>query len=365
MSRSFEVDVNPNIIKWARENAGWSIEEIASKLKTSIENYKRIESGIKKPTYRQLELLSKYFKRPLSVFFLPKPPYEEPIASSFRVLPKSENLYSKGFRLALRKSRYYQSVARELMNAMGYDVSSPINKYSLSDSPKTAAQKERENAGISIKKQLKWKNAYETFNNWRKIVEEKNIFIFQFKFPLEDARGFCLMGKPPIIVVNSSDNILARIFTLFHEYAHILLGISEIYTEEIITDRKIEEWCNSFAAEFLIPESVVKEDPDFQILTQLERNVFEILEELSRNFIVESIYSITGDDLRKLASKLIEYEFIKGVEIQDDRLLVKVEGNWVEEFLNIMESFKPVHHITSIEHVKADLGELYAKIVSS
>jgi len=48
MSRSFEVDVNPNIIKWARENAGWRIEEIASKLKTSIENYKRIESGIAK-----------------------------------------------------------------------------------------------------------------------------------------------------------------------------------------------------------------------------------------------------------------------------------------------------------------------------
>jgi len=35
-------------IKRARENAGWSIEEIASKLKTSIENYKRIESGIAK-----------------------------------------------------------------------------------------------------------------------------------------------------------------------------------------------------------------------------------------------------------------------------------------------------------------------------
>ena len=52
MSRSFEVDVNPNIIKWARESAGWSIEEIAGKLKTSAENYKRIESGLKRPTYR-------------------------------------------------------------------------------------------------------------------------------------------------------------------------------------------------------------------------------------------------------------------------------------------------------------------------
>jgi len=286
MRRSFEVDVNPEIIKWVRKSAGWSIEEIASKLKTSIENYKRIESGIKKPTYRQLELLSKYLKRPLSVFFLPRPPQEEPIASSFRILPKAENLYSKEFRLALRKARYYQSVAKELMSAIGYDMSAPINKYTLSNSPKTAAQKEREGAGISIEKQLKWKNAHEAFNNWRRIVEKENILIFQFKFPLKDARGFCLMGTPPIIVINSSDNILARIFTLFHEYAHILLGISEVYIEEIITDRRVEEWCNSFAAEFLIPGSIVKEDSDFKILTQLEGNVLEILEELSKKYKV-------------------------------------------------------------------------------
>jgi len=314
MSRSFEVDVNPNIIKWARENAGWSIEEIASKLKTSVENYKRIESGLKRPTYRQLELLSKYFKRPLSVFFLPEPPQEEPIASSFRILPKAENLYSKEFRLALRKARYYQSVAKELMSAIGYDMSAPINKYTLSNSPKTAAQKEREETGVSIEKQLKWKNAYEAFNNWRKLVEGKNVLVFQFKFPLEDARGFCLMGTPPIIVINSSDNILARIFTLFHEYAHILLGISEIYTEEIITDRKIEGWCDSFTAEFLISGSVVKEDPDFQILIQSKENVLEILEELSRKYKVSKKAILVRLKTLNLISHKKYKAFIQAIE---------------------------------------------------
>ena len=314
MSRSFEVDVNPEIIKWARESAGWSIEEIASKLKTSIENYKKIESGIKKPTYRQLELLSKYLKRPLSVFFLPQPPQEEPIASSFRILPKAENLYSKEFRLALRKARYYQSVAKELMSAIGYEISTPINKYTLSDFPKIVAQKEREETGVFIGKQFKWKNAYEAFNNWRKLVEDKNVFVFQFKFPLKEARGFCLMGTPPIIVINSSDNILARIFTLFHEYAHILLGISEIYTEEIITDRKIEEWCDPFAAEFLIPSNVVKEDPDFQILIQLKENVLEILEELSRKYKVSKKAILVRLKTLNLISHKQYETFIQAIE---------------------------------------------------
>ena len=286
MSGSFEVDVNPRIIKWARESAGYRIDEIANKLKTSVENYEKIEAGIKKPTFRQLELLSKYFNRPLSTFFLPEPPKEDLIVSSFRVLPKVQNLYSKEFYLALRKAHYYQSVARELTNAMGYNISAPINEYNLRNSPEKSAQIERENIGISIEKQLKWKNAYEAFNNWRRVIEEKNILVFQFKFPLEDARGFCLIDNPPVIVINSSDNILARIFTLLHEYAHILIGISEIYTEEIVIDKQIENWCNLFTAEFLIPARIVKETPDFEDIIKLKKDALQTLENLSSKYKV-------------------------------------------------------------------------------
>lgn len=35
MARSFEVEINPEVLKWARQNAGWTIEEVAKKLKTS------------------------------------------------------------------------------------------------------------------------------------------------------------------------------------------------------------------------------------------------------------------------------------------------------------------------------------------
>jgi len=41
MGRSFVVDINPEIIKWARESAGWSLEEISKKLKLSKRNIKR------------------------------------------------------------------------------------------------------------------------------------------------------------------------------------------------------------------------------------------------------------------------------------------------------------------------------------
>ncbi|MCX7871615.1 MAG: helix-turn-helix domain-containing protein, partial [bacterium] len=67
---SLEVKINPDIIKWARESGGWSIEEISKKLKITKENFEKIEAGEKHPTFKQLETLAKYFKRPIAVFFL-------------------------------------------------------------------------------------------------------------------------------------------------------------------------------------------------------------------------------------------------------------------------------------------------------
>ena len=289
--KSLEVSINPEVIKWARENAGFSIEEISKKLKTSKENFEKIESGSKLPTFRQLELLANYFKRPVAIFFLPEPPEEPSIVSSFRILPKSKPEFSKDLRLAIRKARYYQSISNDLMKGLGIDTKPKIRAYTLHDNPQESAREERERIGITVEEQFKWKNAYEAFNVWRLAIESRNILVFQFKFPIEGARGFSLMDKePPVIAINSADNILARIFTLFHEYAHIILGITEIYAgeEEVITDKNVENWCDSFASEFLIPEEVLKEDRDFQTFKQISPRVPnpELLKNLSEKFKV-------------------------------------------------------------------------------
>jgi len=305
--KSLEVSINPEIIKWARESAGWSIEEISKKLKISRENFGKIESGSKLPTFRQLEFLANYFKRPVAIFFLPEPPKEPSIASSFRILPKSEREFSKDLRLAIRKARYYQSISNDLTKDLGIDSKPKIAVATLQDNPQEFAQAERERLGVSLDEQFKWKNAYSAFNVWRSAIESRNILVFQFKFPIEDARGFSLMDKEPLVIaINSTDNILARIFTLFHEYAHIILGITEIYAgeEEVITDRGVENWCDSFASEFLVPQEVLKEDEDFQFFIQSRRLSPELLQELSKKFKVSQKAILTR--LRTL--DLIEYD---------------------------------------------------------
>ncbi|MCX7944138.1 MAG: ImmA/IrrE family metallo-endopeptidase, partial [Deltaproteobacteria bacterium] len=139
-------------------------------------------------------------------------------------------------------------------------------------------------------------------------------FVFQFKFPLEAARGFSLLDKnPPVIAINSTDNILARIFTLFHEYAHILLGITEIYQEEVYKDQQIENWCDTFASEILVPESALKKDEDFQKFSTSKQIQPDLLEQLSQKFKVSkkailtrlrTLNLITFDEYQEQSKKL-------------------------------------------------------------
>jgi Zn-dependent peptidase ImmA (M78 family)/DNA-binding XRE family transcriptional regulator len=303
--RSFEVSINPEIVKWAREVSGFSIEEIAKKIKTAKENYQKIEAGIKSPTFKQLDLLANYFKRPVAVFFLQKPPEEPSLASSFRILPKTEQEFSKELKLAIRKTRYYQSIANTLWKDLGMATNPAILKRSPNDNPIEVAKEERKKIGLSEQEQYKWQNPYIAFNFWRENIELKNILVFQFKFPVKDARGYSLMDKePPVIAINSSDNILARIFTLFHEYAHILLGITEIYSgEEINLSKDVENWCDRFASEFLLPEESLKRDSDFQTYSRTRRLSAEILENLSKKFKVSKQAILT----RIKTLDLIEY----------------------------------------------------------
>ena len=98
-TKTFEIEVNPKIIRWAIETSGWTIKELSKKLRVSEESIKAWLTGRKKPTLRQLENLAKYVKRQLAVFFLPTPPKEKPLPKDYRIfrqLPPVKNGWLAG-----------------------------------------------------------------------------------------------------------------------------------------------------------------------------------------------------------------------------------------------------------------------------
>ena len=70
--------VNPQVLKWARESSNLSIDEVTIKLKKSTDIIEAWENGADSPSYAQLEKLAyDVYKRPIAVFFFPKPPKED------------------------------------------------------------------------------------------------------------------------------------------------------------------------------------------------------------------------------------------------------------------------------------------------
>jgi len=118
---SYKVKINPELLIWARKTSGYTIEEIAQRLKKDAVLFSRWESGEEQPTYHQLEQLANYYKRPLAAFFLPAPPPQPAYPPSFRSLFANENEeFDHETIFRVRRSRWIQGKVKEIA-AMGVD----------------------------------------------------------------------------------------------------------------------------------------------------------------------------------------------------------------------------------------------------
>lgn len=262
MPKSLVVQVEPKVLKWLRESSGWKIEEVSNRLNTTPEVVAEMESGEKIPTLKQLKILSSLFKRPLASFFLSEPKEQKPLPKDYRFLPNKKDVFDKKTILAIRKSRNLQDIGMELSLNIKNETRPKIENANLTDNPDITAAKYRELFELTWEKQRKLRDAYELFNYLRDVLENTNILVFQFSMPIEDARGFALVDESPaVIVVNSRDIIEARLFTLMHEFGHVLLGETVIDMPEatLAVRDNIERWCNAFSSSFLLPTRTAKD----------------------------------------------------------------------------------------------------------
>lgn len=256
-----QIPITPHLVTWARERAGVTIEE-ATQTFTRIAEWERGESF---PTYPQLELLSDSFKLPIAVFFFPEPPDVPPIQETFRTLPAVEfsSLPSR-VRLLLRKAKALQLNLSEM--TQGRNPTPRLITRNLAYESDVAidrmAAEVRDFIGVTLEQQAAWIDDDEAFKNWRRALFDVGIFVFKDAFRDEELSGFCLYDEIfPIIYVNNTCADTRQIFTLFHELAHLLFHTSGIDTlHDAFLPRlageahRIEVLCNSFAAQFLVPE---------------------------------------------------------------------------------------------------------------
>src|SRR5579875_558427 len=260
MARTPEALVKPDLLVWARDTLGLSIEEAAGKTGVAAERISAWESGAERPTIAQLRKLAAVYKRPLAVFYLPQPPKDFRALSDFRRLPDARAAkWSPALRLAIRRAHFQREVALELMRLLGEPEPQPPRVGSAPDDIDRFAADARALLGVSIEDQVGWRDQYQALNGWVRAIEGAGVLVLHAqRVALEEMRGFSISGPTlPVIVLNGGDFPRGRLFTALHEFAHILLnsaGVCDLHdapARQAADD--IEITCNAIAAAILLP----------------------------------------------------------------------------------------------------------------
>jgi Zn-dependent peptidase ImmA (M78 family)/DNA-binding XRE family transcriptional regulator len=253
--------VTPDVLRWARETVGVSLGDAATRAGVSEDRVQAWESGAEEPTLAKLRALAKLYQRPLSVFFLPKPPTTFDAMRDFRRLPgDADHNWSRALHKVYRRALEQQTVAAELMEADRESPQISVPRATIQINPEVAGKLARGVLGISLHQQFSWMKPEESFAGWLQAVESTGVYVLRTSdVPLEEMRGFSIASGPiPIIVVNALDSPRGEVFTLLHEFAHLILregGLCDLLEPDSEQGRQVEIWCNAVSAATLMPET--------------------------------------------------------------------------------------------------------------
>jgi transcriptional regulator with XRE-family HTH domain len=172
--------VKPELLVWAREDAGYSLDEAAKKIQVSPERLASWEQGGAHPSVVQLRKLARVYKRPIAVFYLPKPPKKFQAMQDFRRLSgEVAGHESPELRFAIKRAHFQRQVALDLCELLGIEPAFFSGKALLSEDSEDVAARTRSELGLRLEEQHKWKSEYEAVNGWRSSLEGLGVLVFQ------------------------------------------------------------------------------------------------------------------------------------------------------------------------------------------
>lgn len=273
------VDINPDMLIWAREAARLTQEEAAkllglgnSKRSSAAAKLDAFEAGRQQPTEDQLVKMAKLYRWPEIVFSLESPPLLPDVPDFRHKRSGSVSDREEGWLDSLISDySARQSMVRSVLeDDEDYEPLQFIDSASIdTDTVETVARSVRSALGIDqrLTSRDNVATAAELFQHLRSRVEELGVFVvlvgnlgnYHSKLRVELFRGFALADDcAPFIVINSNDAITARSFTLLHELAHLFLGITGISSRPTAATAetpnwRVEKFCNDVASEVLLP----------------------------------------------------------------------------------------------------------------
>jgi Zn-dependent peptidase ImmA (M78 family)/DNA-binding XRE family transcriptional regulator len=325
--------ISAPVVKWARERAGLSEDELATHLKnvkpSSIGAWERGESL---PTFSQAEKLSEKLRVPFAVLFMDEPPeIKLPIpdlrtVSNVRQKPSLE--FFDVVCDALLRQRWY----REFQEQREAEQLPFVGSFRAGDQVGAVAEDMADRLEINEGLRHECSTWQSFFVSFVQRAERLGVLVMRSgvvrhnptrTLAVEEFRGFAISDNlAPLVFINSRDAKAAQIFTLAHELAHIWIGASGISNPKLKsrpTEKyaDIERFCNQVAAQLLVPAA------SFEKWWTDQRTVAENVRAVATHFRVSAIVALKRSyDLEKISyplfARLLDDEFKKFEKVKKE-----------------------------------------------
>ncbi|MFA5121211.1 ImmA/IrrE family metallo-endopeptidase [Zavarzinia sp.] len=295
--------VNPKILIWARESAGFTLEDAARAIGLSGEHASarlaEMEAGERSPSRPQLLKMSERYRRPLLAFYLSAPPPPAPRTHDFRTLGDQETGSEAIIEALIRDVKTRQALVRGALEDA--DEAEPLSFVASVQPDQGVNALVAAMQGVLAFDRTSYRRARsidDAFKVLRDAVEAVGVFVLlvgnlgHHTSNLSPGvfRGMAIADPiAPFIVINETDSRSAWPFTLLHEFGHILMGESGISGYD--SDQTIERLCDDAAGRLLLDRDELRTIPRTAHVDALvdEIGTFASVRKVSRKMVAYNL----------------------------------------------------------------------------
>lgn len=273
------VNISKDRYIWAIQRAGLTIEDYTKK-HPKVALFEWINDE-KRPTTKQLEDFAKTVNVPFGYLLLDKVPTESIPFPVFRGDAGRYNHFDLNVYDTVNNIQQRQDWLEDYIKENHIETCKFVGKATLNMTVTEAVKILRDELDLDNIWAFDYSTPNLAINKLTERLENAGVFVAyngvvanntHRKLKVSECRGFALVNKTaPYIFINSSDSPKAQLFTLIHEAAHLLQGVSAGHAEtNNLSDNETEKWCDNVAAEFLVPREEIEKmwNADLEMLSK-------------------------------------------------------------------------------------------------
>ena len=264
--------VNVNI---SNETLGWimaniNFDALSSQIAGRLMSW---YSGEKVPTFNQIEEASRATGIPLGYFFLNTPPKEDRTLLEYRTVDSLElEKPSRNLLDTIHDMEQIQEWAKNQMVTDGFSELEFVGSMAEISEVGTFVSQIRQVLDLPRDWFTFSKTSADSFRYLRTKISDAGVIVMMNGIvgnnthrPLEinEFRAFAIADEyAPLIFINTNDSTNGKLFSLLHEFAHILIGKNNFFNDRYSAhgrDNQVETICNAAAAEILVPSDLFTE----------------------------------------------------------------------------------------------------------